>query len=162
LARLWDEKQGIFANRRTDTGEFSTRLSPTNFYPLLAGAATPQQARRMMDEHLLNPPSSGATGFCLPSRATTRLTPEQHYWRGRIWAPMNFLVYLGLKRANLDREAAMLAQKSAALFLQEWRAHGHVHENYHADSGWGCGYEYSDRFYHWGALLGLMALLETA
>jgi hypothetical protein len=48
LSRLWDNENGIFANRRTDTGEFSPRFSPTNLYPLLAGAASPQQARRMI------------------------------------------------------------------------------------------------------------------
>ncbi len=160
LARLWDEEKGIFANRRTDTGEFSPRHSPTNFYPLLAGAATPAQARRMMDEHFLNPDKFGGE-WIMPSIA--RDDPaygEQHYWRGRIWAPMNYLVYLGLRRAGLKDEMEILADKSAALLLKEWRSHGHIHENYHADTGQGCGYDHSDRFYHWGALLGLIALRE--
>ena len=34
---------------------FSKRLSPTNFYPMFAGIATPEQAERMVEEHLLNP-----------------------------------------------------------------------------------------------------------
>jgi hypothetical protein len=160
LSQLWDEEKGIFANRRTDTGEFSPRFSPTNFYPLLAGAAAPSQARRMMDEHFLNPERFGGE-WVLPSIA--RDDPaysEQHYWRGRIWAPMNFLVYLGLRRAGLRDEAKLLAEKSSALLLKEWRSHGHIHENYHADTGQGCGYDHSDRFYHWGALLGLIALRE--
>jgi hypothetical protein len=160
LARLWDEDNGIFANRRTDTGEFSPRFSPTNLYPLLAGAATPQQARRMMDEHFLNPQKLGGE-WVLPSIARDDAAyGEQHYWRGRIWAPMNYLVYLGLCRAGLKEEAKILAQKSADLLLVEWRQHGHIHENYHADTGMGCGYDHSDRFYHWGALLGLIALKE--
>ena len=160
LSRLWDEEKGIFANRRTDTGEFSPRHSPTNFYPLLAGAATPAQARRMMDEHFLNADKFGGE-WIMPSIA--RDDPaygDQHYWRGRIWAPMNYLVYLGLRRAGLKEEAKILAEKSAALLLREWRSHGHIHENYHADTGMGCGYDHSDRFYHWGALLGLIALRE--
>jgi putative isomerase len=45
LATLWDERTGIFLNKNLHTGKFSTRLSPTNFYPLLAKAATPSQAR---------------------------------------------------------------------------------------------------------------------
>ncbi len=162
LTRLWDEEKGIFANRRSDTGEFSPRVSPTNLYPLLAGAATPPQARRMMDEHFLNPDKFGGE-WVMPS--ISRDDPaygEQHYWRGRIWAPMNYLVYLGLRRAGLTAEAEILAQKSAALLLREWREHGHIHENYHADTGMGCGYDHSDRFYHWGALLGLIALSERS
>ena len=37
---LWNEKDGIYENRYWD-GRFSHRLSPTNFYPMLAGVATP-------------------------------------------------------------------------------------------------------------------------
>ena len=31
---------------------------------------------------------------------------------------------------------------------------------YNADTGEGCGVQDSDSFYHWGGLLGLMALME--
>jgi len=160
ISRLWDEENGIFANRRTDNGAFSPRFSPTNLYPLLAGAASPQQARRMMDEHFLNPKKLGGEWIMPSIERDDSAYAEQHYWRGRIWAPMNYLVYLGLRRAGLKDEAKILAQKSAALLLREWRECGHIHENYHADTGMGCGYDHSDRFYHWGALLGLIALKE--
>jgi hypothetical protein len=160
LARLWDEDNSIFANRRTDTGAFSSRFSPTNLYPLLAGAASPEQARRMMDKHFLDPGKLGGEWIMPSIERDDQAYGEQHYWRGRIWAPMNYLVYLGLRRAGLKDEARILAQKSAALLLREWRECGHIHENYHADSGMGCGYDHSDRFYHWGALLGLIALRE--
>ena len=55
LATLWDNSSGIFLNKDLRTGQFSHRLSPTNFYPMLAQAATPEQARRMVNDHLLNP-----------------------------------------------------------------------------------------------------------
>lgn len=44
--------------------------------------------------------------------------------------------------------------------MNEWRAHGYVCENYNADSGSGTDRSISDRFYHWGALLGLIGLIE--
>jgi hypothetical protein len=161
LAELWDDSTGIYRNRRTDTGEFSARISPTNFYPLLCRAATPEQARRMVDEHLLNPQEFWGE-WVLPSIARNDPAyPEQTYWRGRIWAPMNFLVYLGLRNYELPEVRAELSAKSAALLLKEWCEHGHVHENYNADSGEGCDKENSDRFYHWGGLLGLIALIEA-
>lgn len=56
-------------------------------------------------------------------------------WRGLGTA----LVYLGLRRAGLKDETRTLAEKSAALLLKEWRSHGHIHENYHADTGMDCG-----------------------
>ena len=87
--------------------------------------------------------------------------PDQEYWRGRIWAPMNFLAYLAMRKAGLDKPCRDLAQKSVNLFMQEWQAHGHVHENYHGDDGWGCGIQSSDKFYHWGALLCLIGLMDA-
>jgi putative isomerase len=162
MQRLWDEKTGLFLNRRTDTGRFEHRLSPTHFYPLLAGVPTPEQARRMIDEHFFNPDEFWGE-WILPSCARNDPAyPEQEYWRGRIWAPMNWLVYLGLRRYDLPEARGALVEKSRALLLKEWREHGHVHENYCADTGQGCNAERSDAFYHWGGLLGLIAGLEHA
>jgi hypothetical protein len=161
MQSLWCAERGIFLNRRTDTGELSPRISPTNFYPLLAGVPTPQQAQRMLAEHFYNPNEFWGE-WVLPSIARNDPAfPEQHYWRGRIWAPMNFLVYLGLRRYGLRDACADLARKSKELLLQEWRTYGHVHENYCANTGQGCNYEYSDAFYHWGGLLGAIALIEA-
>jgi putative isomerase len=161
LAGLWSDALGVFANRRTDTGEFSPRVSPTNFYVLLTGVATPDQMHRMLAGYLDAPTKLGGE-WVIPS--ICRDDPayaEQHYWRGRIWAPLNYLVWLGLCRAGETDRARILSEKSAALLLKEWRSHGHVHENYHADTGTGCGYQWSDAFYHWGCLLGLPAINTT-
>jgi glycogen debranching enzyme len=115
----------------------------------------------MIEEHFDNP-AEFAGEWILPSCARNDPAyPEQEYWRGRIWAPMNFLVYLGLRRYDLPAARAALARKSEALLLQEWREHGHVHENYCAHTGHGCNVERSDAFYHWGGLLGLIALMEN-
>ena len=73
---------------------------------------------------------------------------------------MNFLVYLGIRNYDLEKARTALVEKSEALLLKEWREHGHVHENYCADSGQGCNSKKSDRFYHWGGLLGLIGILD--
>jgi putative isomerase len=161
LQTLWDEKMGMFLNKNLDTGVLSTRLSPTNFYPLLARAATARQADRMVKEHLLNPREFWGE-WAIPSIA--RSDPafrDQDYWRGRIWGPMNYLVYLGLLNYNEPEARRQLAQKSLALFTKEWTEKGHVHENYNAVTGSGDDVSSSDRFYHWGALLGLIDVLEN-
>ncbi len=161
LASLWDEQVGIFLNRRTDTDEPSRRLSPTNFYALLSDVPTPEQARRMIDEHFFNE-DEFAGEWILPSIARNDPAyPEQRYWRGKIWAPMNFLVYLGLRRHGLADASRVLADKSKELLLREWRENGHVHENYTATTGWGCDKRDSDRFYHWGGLMALIGLMEA-
>ncbi len=161
LGTLWDDKAGIYLNKNLVTGALSPRLSPTNFYPLLAKAATPERAARMVNEHLLNPAEFWGE-WVLPSIA--RSDPafhDQEYWRGRIWGPMNYLVYLGL--LNYDQPAArrQLRDRSLALFEKEWKKNGHVHENYNAITGEGDDVRASDRFYYWGALLALLGRMEN-
>jgi hypothetical protein len=158
LALLWNEADGIFENKDLLTGQWVNRLSPMNFFALYSDDVTMAQKRRMMDEYLLNPDEFWGE-WVLPSISRRDCAfEEQHYWRGRIWAPLNFLVYDALKCAGLTAEAKMLAEKSEKLLLKEWREHRHVHENYSAVDGTGCSARQSDAFYHWGALLGYMAL----
>ncbi len=167
LESLWNDETGIFMNRRIDTGGFSDRISPTNFYPLITDYVTPVQVQRIMEEHFYNPDEFWGE-WIMPS--ISRNDPayrEQDYWRGRIWAPMNFLVYLGLQKQGLTDACRDMAAKSRKLLLKEWSEHGHIHENYNADTGEGCdksnadsGVSGSDPFYHWGALLGVIVLME--
>ncbi|MBQ3865100.1 MAG: hypothetical protein II781_04605 [Clostridia bacterium] len=160
IQRLWCEEDGFFYNKRTDTGEFSKRISPTNFYALYASTVTEEQCGRILAEHFYNPEEFWGE-YVLPSIARNDPAyPEQEYWRGRIWAPMNFLVYGALKARHLDRAATDLAERSARLILKEWLEKGHVHENYCAETGEGCNRESSDAFYHWGGLLALIALRD--
>jgi hypothetical protein len=160
LATLWSGDAGVFLNKDLHTGQFSTRLSPTNFYPMLAQAATPAQARTMIQKHLLNPDEFWGE-WVIPSIA--RNDPafkDQNYWRGRIWGPMNYLVYLGLRNYDNPEVSRDFARKSYQLFLKEWSEKGHVHENYNAILGVGDDVTSSDRFYHWGALLGYVEYME--
>jgi len=160
LATMWDDHAGIFLNRDLHTGQPSMRLSPTNFYPMLAHAATPDQAKKMLEVHLLNKDEFWGE-WVIPSIA--RDDPafhDQDYWRGRIWGPMNYLVYLGLENDDDAEVRRQFAEKSYKLFLKEWNEKGHVHENYNAILGTGDDVSSSDRFYHWGALLGYVEYLE--
>ena len=105
----------------------------------------------MVDEHFYNPDEFWGA-WILPSIARNDPAyPEQRYWRGKVWASMNYLVYLGLRKHGLTAACRDLAAKSADLLLREWFEHGHVHENYTCTTGWGCDKPDSDRFYHWGA-----------
>jgi hypothetical protein len=160
LSKLWDEKQGFYYNRHTDTGVLNRRISPTNFYALLANAPTQKQAKRMIDEHLFNPDEFWGD-WIIP--ATPRNDPaykDNTYWRGRIWAPLNFLVYMGLRNYDLPEARKALSEKSKDLLLKSWIKDGYVFENYSAETGTGDDVGNSDKFYHWGALLGFITLIE--
>jgi hypothetical protein len=113
------------------------------------------------------PPSPSAMcKFGLPSIAASDPAYPGEYWRGRTWGPMNFLVWKGLAHpryadiAEVREARGRLAATSQALLLQEWREHGHVHENYDAGSGVGDNVRNSNPFYTWGALLGFVALAD--
>lgn len=165
LKKLWNQPSGIFLNKRTDTDVFSDKISPTNFYPLLGNAASQTQAERMMQEHLLNPEEFNGQ-WMLPSISMkVAAFKEQKYWRGRIWAPMNFLVYLGLKNYNLPQATKILAEKSNRLFIDNVNLNGYVFENYNGITGNitnpAEGRREGDNYYHWGALLGFIAMIEN-
>jgi len=158
IGALWNNRTKMYLSRHW-SGKFSFKLSPCHFYPLTAGIPDPQRALTMAEKHLLNPKEFWGR-YVIPS--ISRDDPaykDQQYWRGRIWGPMNFLVFEGLRRyEELDDVAEKFAAKSLALLLKEWREKGHVHENYNADTGEGCDVASSDPNYHWGALLGHIAL----
>jgi putative isomerase len=160
LQTLWSPADGIFLNKDLHTGEFNHRLSPTNFYPMLASAATPKQAQSMIDRHLLNPHEFWGEWVIPSIERDDPAFKDQDYWRGRIWGPMNYLVYLGLRNYDDPEVRKQFARKSYALFAKEWLKNGHVHENYNAITGTGDDVTNSDRFYHWGALLGYIEYLQ--
>lgn len=162
LQTLWDEDFGFFLNKNLTDGSLSRRISPTNLYALQSGLVSEAQKRRMMEEHFYNPEEFWGE-YIIPTIARNDPAfPEHGYWRGRIWAPTNFLAYAAMKHAGLKKECGDLAKKSEELLLKEWRLHGHVHENYSCYDGLGCGLHSSDKFYHWGGLLAYIALDHEA
>lgn len=160
LEKLWSEEAGIYLNYDIKKEEFSPRLSPTNFYPLFTGRVAEERIQRMLDEHLFNPEEFRGE-HVLPSIARNDPAyPEQSYWRGRIWAPMNFFVYWGLSNAGCTDPAVQLAEKSAGLFLRGWREKGAVGENYNAITGETGERANSDPFNFWGSFLAYPKLVE--
>jgi putative isomerase len=156
--RLWDDSRQVFANRLW-SGKFVRSLAPTSFYPLLSGAATPEQASAMV-ELLRDPRKFGGT-WILPS--TTRDDPafsDNVYWRGRIWPPLNFLVWHGLRRYGRMEEATTLADNGFRLFAAQWRRRICA-ENYNAVTGEALDQPDTDSFYGWGALLPYLAVAEV-
>ena len=96
---LWEDRLGVFSNRFAN-GTFYPRISPTSFYPMLAGAASPERATILIQRWLLN-----ASRFCLTPKgdfvgnsdtcywglpsisADDPAFPPLGYWRGFVWGP---------------------------------------------------------------------------
>jgi hypothetical protein len=161
--KLWDEKTGLYWNRLWDSdgGKFSYRKSSAVFWVLTAGIPDKKQADRMVREHLLNPKEFWGE-FVLPS--ISRDDPafvEQYYWRGTIWAPMNYFVYEGLKRYGYDEVADELVKKTYNMVKKNWDETGGVYENYNSINGKGDpGGAQTTIHYSWSATLPLLAVME--
>ena len=167
LEEMWDEDFGLYLNKRTDTGEMSKRIGPTNFFAFFSDSVTPEHADRMIKEHFFNPDEFYGE-WMIP--AISRNDPgyhDQDYWRGRIWPPHNYLLYVALRKAekngctSVTKARKVLAEKSKALLMKEWLEKGHVHENYNGDTGEGCDVPNSDKFLTWGGLLSLVSIIEA-
>ena len=157
--RLWDPEREVFAARRR-SGEWVASLAPTSFYPLAAGIATPEQAEALVRRHLLDPGRFWGPRP-LPSTAyDDPATADDVYWRGRIWPPLVFMTWEGLRRAGYHAEAAELAERAWTMFADEWTERRRCRENYRIDPAADPEAADSDGFYTWGALLALLPLLE--
>jgi len=135
-AELWCEPRGLFLPRNAD-GSFVEVVTPTALYPLLLDRL-PDAARCARLLSALDDPQllGGAPAIPSLARSDPRYNPDGDYWRGRVWPPLNWLVRRGLARVDPQR-AERLAAASHQLYLEEWRAHGHGHENYSALTGRG-------------------------
>ena len=156
--RLWDEDRGTWLNRHW-SGELDPVIAPMHFFPITAGIAPADRVARFIDGHLLNDAELWGE-YVIPT--VSRSEPsfrDQDYWRGRIWAPTNFLVGEGLFRCGRFDAWHELVARGMKLLLKAWREKGVVGENYDAVTGEaGRPGTHSDPFYHWGALLAYMGV----
>lgn len=155
---LWNDATGCYFNRRWKPEQgswFFPQQSPDIFMSLLGKVAGPRQEGPL--RRLFNDPKKFAGDWILPTISRDDAAyPDQDYWRGKVWAPVNWLVYQGLRIYEWDREARLLASSSPHMFLKSWREKGQCHENYMATTGEGSG----DPHYTWGALMALIAIEE--
>ena len=157
-ATLWNEKLGIYCSRFWDKddgtpGDFLTRLTPANFYPLISGAPDASRAQRVLA--VMTDPTQFWGEWILPT--VSRRDPSflgQDYWRGTIWGPTNYLVFQGVKRYATPEVVASFAQKSVHLFMDNWLANGYCGENFLSIDGSVGG----NRNYTWGALMCLIGI----
>lgn len=153
-AQLWDPAREIFAARHWD-GRFAAHVSPTSFFPLVAGAATPAQTEALVAR--LCDPAAFWGELPLPSAPyDDPVSREDVYWRGRIWPPHLYWTWEGLRRAGQTELATELARRAWTMFETEWIERRHCHENFHARDPARHETHDSDPFYSWGALIPFM------
>lgn len=100
---LWDDRIGAWCSRDTLTGQFSGLVSSASFLSFYAGLSNPQRDASMRGhfDRIAN-----MVEFTMPS-----LDPADpgfqmiRYWRGPVWAVVNYMIGTGLAEAG-DRERA--------------------------------------------------------
>ena len=112
----------------------------SGFMALWAGIATPEQAKRMVSENLLDNRT-----FCAPYGVRTLSKLEKMYnlrathnpsnWQGPVWGISNYLVFRGLADYGFNKEARQMAEKTITLFGEDLRQNGTLHEYYDPDTG---------------------------
>jgi hypothetical protein len=170
--RLFDAEVGYYRNRFFD-GRFSPVKTPDLFYPLLASLCDERTGSKLRGM-LLDPKQFWGENVIPsvsrddPAYADDPVHGEYwrgNYWRGNVWPPMNYITYLAVRNAGWNDVAAELALKSRRLFMADWLARRHAHENYppegtseqtHMFAGFGG----RDPHYIWSCLLPLMSLEE--
>lgn len=134
--------------------DWLTRLTPMNFYPLIAGVPDKTRAEKTLSWMYRE------DKFWLPSLLPTvakddPLWPEQEYWHGHIWGPANYLVWQGVRRYADDAHQAEYARRNVNLFMRNWNANQVTCESYNSTDG-ACGVDHPH--YSWGTLLNMVAL----
>lgn len=156
LERVWDEADGFFDDRDTRTHQRMRIKSSAGFMPLWAGIATPQQAARLVHDHLTHL-AEFWRAFPVSSYAATAPGYRAHpvagvdvgcLWRAHIWIPVNYVIMHGLMRYGYDEVAAPLAR----ITYDTVRELG-VHEYDTSDSRRGCGLH---PFWGWSLLAYVM------
>ena len=133
------------------------------FLALWAGIATPERAKRVIEENMLNERTFRAR---YGVRSLSRL--EKMYavwvsgnpscWLGPIWGNVNYFCFRTLLRYGYEDEAVKLAEQTVELFGKDILASGEMHEYYDPDTGAGV---HNKGFQSWNLLVNnMLAFLE--
>jgi putative isomerase len=152
---LWNEEEGIFYDRHAKTKQPIKVKHAGIFAALWAGVATKEQAKRLIEEHLINE-NEFWRAFPVSTYAATEHGYVENYmpldlgcsWRANTWIPTNYYIFEGLRRYGyMD-----VAQKLAKITYSTVKELGD-REYYTSESRKGCGL---NPFWGWSLLAYIM------
>jgi alpha,alpha-trehalase len=138
---LWCEEDQIYYTVDRATGAFHRRVSYSSFIPLIQRLAPEAKGRAMIERYLIAPQHMKAQfGY----RSLSAQDPEYNNeniiipfsnWQGPVWPIANYLYSIALKNYAFEAELRWLAVTLGTLLLDDIKARGSMHENYHAETG---------------------------
>jgi alpha,alpha-trehalase len=160
---LWDEKAGLYLDYNFERRQRRDYPFATTFYPLWAGMASPEQARRVLANVAL---------FEAPGGVLTSPRETGNQWDAPFgWGPLQIIAVDGLRRYGHQEAADRLARKFVGTVVKEFEEHGKILEKYDVvrresdvSSGIRFGYSSNEVGFGWtnAAVLELLAGLERA
>lgn len=123
---LWKEDIGFYLDRNEKTGETISCMTCSGFMPLWAGIASEEQARRVIEEHILN-----SDEFWRNFPVSVMSAKEKGYsesllkndlgccWRANTWIPVNYIVYQILDKYGYQDKAKELEKKTFEICNKE-------------------------------------------
>jgi alpha,alpha-trehalase len=119
---LWDPDAGLYFDYNFETRRRRRYEFATTFYPLWAGIASPDQARRVV----ANLPKFEAAGGLLTSTERSGNQWDAPYG----WAPLQVIAVDGLRRYGFTADADRLARKFVSMIVDDFEVHGTIVEKY--------------------------------
>lgn len=131
---LWDASTGFFYDRWTVRAPERRRLAFEGMWPVVVGAASDEQARRVIEEHLLNP-KEFFTPHPIATVAVSDPKFELRMWRGPAWNCMTYWAARGCLRYARPDAARRLLEAALDDTARQFERTGTVWEFYHPLGG---------------------------
>jgi glycogen debranching enzyme len=117
----WDEEDGFYYDIDRRDHHFYKVMTVASFWPLVAGAATPEQARRVADYAKDPRYLGGDVPLVSLSRSDADYRPYGLYWRGSAWLPNTYAALKGLAEYGFYADAHEAALKMLNHMLATYR-----------------------------------------
>ncbi|WP_158277513.1 trehalase family glycosidase [Opitutus sp. ER46] len=131
---LWDPQTGFFYDAWTVREPARRRLAFEGMWPVVVGAATAEQARRVIDEHLLNP-REFFTPHPIATVARSDAKFELRMWRGPAWNSMTYWAARGCARYGRGDAAHRILEAALDGTATQFERTGTIWEFHHPERG---------------------------
>ena len=132
--RLWDSQSGFFYDSWAAEDPALRTEAYEGIWPLVVGAATPDQAARVINEWLLNP-----RRFRTPHPIPTVGAEDPHFslrmWRGPAWNSMTYWAAFGCMRYGRPDAARVLLEAALDDTAAQYARTGTIWEYFHPMAG---------------------------
>jgi neutral trehalase len=132
--KLWDPQTGFFYDKWIVGHPERRHLAFEGMWPVVVGAATPAQAKRVIEEHLLNPKEFFAP-HPISAVGLSDSKFELRMWRGPTWNCMTYWAARGCLRYGRNDAARKLLEAALDATAKQFERTGTVWEFYHPQGG---------------------------